>query len=161
MTELSHCLWFNGQAEEAARWYCSAFPNSRMGAVITTPVDTPAVKQGGVLLVEFTLAGQPYAALNGGPNFSFTPAVSLVLSCDGQDEVDRVWNAILDGGGQPMACGWITDGYGVSWQVVPAEAFTMLKDPDDAKRRRYMQAMMDMVKLDLPTLRRAFDGAAD
>ncbi|PSC03402.1 hypothetical protein SLNSH_19240 [Alsobacter soli] len=158
MTAISHCLWFDGEAEEAARFYVSIVPNSRIDHVIPAMVDTPHVKLGEVLLVEFTLAGQPYAALNGGPEFKFTPAVSVFLRCDSQAEIDRVWDALADGG-QPMACGWITDRYGLAWQVVPNDITDMLKDKDPAKSRRVMEAVMTMVKLDGPTLRRAYAGA--
>ena len=154
MTELSHCLWFNGQAEEAANWYCSVIPNSHMGAVIRSPVDTPSGPEGSILLVEFTLAGQPYSALNGGPEFTFSPAISLVLSCDTQEEVDRVWEAMLDGG-QPMACGWITDRYGVSWQVVPKGMEELFSDSDPKRAERAMKAMLGMKKLEIAELRRA------
>jgi len=112
-----------------------------------------------VMLVEFTLAGESYMALNGGPSFQFTPAISLSVSCADQAEVDRVWNALSDGG-SPQQCGWITDRYGVSWQVVPAALATMMKDEDPAKVRRVMEAVLTMIKLDVSALENAYRGAS-
>ncbi|MGE4218860.1 MAG: VOC family protein [Alphaproteobacteria bacterium] len=152
------CLWFDGQAEEAARFYVSLLPNSALGAIQPYPVETPGGKPGDTMTVEFTLAGQPYLALNGGPFFTFTPAVSFIIECDDQAEIDRLWDAILNSGGSPMECGWIADRYGLSWQIVPRKLMAMIKDKDAAKARRAMEAMMTMVKLDLPTLEAAFNG---
>jgi predicted 3-demethylubiquinone-9 3-methyltransferase (glyoxalase superfamily) len=157
MSTISPCLWFDGKAEEAARYYVSLLPNSRIDAVLPYTVETPGGKPGDVMLVEFTLAGSPYLALNGGSNFAFTPAISLFVPCADQAEVDQLWNALLDGG-TPMACGWITDRYGISWQIVPEAMTRMIKDKDSAKVRRVMEAMMTMVKLDLAVLERAYRG---
>jgi len=157
MSKIAPCLWFDGKAEEAARFYVSLLPDSRIDAVLPYTVETPGGKPGDVMLVEFTLAGSPYLALNGGPNFQFTPAMSLFLNCADQAEVDRLWNTLLEGG-TPMACGWITDRYGISWQIVPEAMTRMIKDKDPAKVRRVMEAMMTMVKLDLATLEKAYEG---
>jgi predicted 3-demethylubiquinone-9 3-methyltransferase (glyoxalase superfamily) len=157
MSTIAPCLWFDGKAEEAARYYVSLLPDSRIDAVLPYTVETPGGKPGDVMLVEFTLAGSPYLALNGGSNFSFTPAISLFVPCADQAEVDRLWNTLLDGG-TPMACGWITDRYGISWQIVPEAMTRMIKDKDSAKVRRVMEVMMTMVKLDLAALERAYRG---
>jgi predicted 3-demethylubiquinone-9 3-methyltransferase (glyoxalase superfamily) len=155
MATISHCLWFDGQAEEAARFYVSLVPDSRIDNLVRAAVDTPSVRAGDTLLVEFTLAGQPHAALNGGPAYRLTPALSIVLRCADQAEVDRVWAGLAEGG-TPMACGWITDRFGLSWQIVPARLMDMLKDRDPERSQRVMQAMMQMVKLDLPRLEEAY-----
>ena len=157
MSKIAPCLWFDGNAEEAARYYVSLLPDSRIDAVLPYTVETPGGKPGDVMLVEFTLAGSPYLALNGGPNFQFTPAVSFYVNCADQAEVDRLWNTLLDGG-TPMACGWITDRYGVSWQIVPTPLMEMLAGSDTHKVKRAMEAMMGMVKLDIAALQRAYDG---
>ncbi|WP_243369363.1 VOC family protein [Microvirga solisilvae] len=157
MSTIAPCLWFDGKAEEAARYYVSLLPDSRIDAVLPYTVETPGGKLGDVMLVELTLAGSPYLALNGGPNFQFTPAISFFVNCVDQAEVDRLWNTLLDGG-TPMACGWITDRYGISWQIVPEAMTRMIKDKDPAKVRRVMEAMMTMVKLDLAALERAYRG---
>jgi predicted 3-demethylubiquinone-9 3-methyltransferase (glyoxalase superfamily) len=157
MSKITPCLWFDGKAEEAARFYVSLLPDSRIDAVLPYTVETPGGKPGDTMLVEFTLAGKSYMALNGGPYYEFTPALSLFVSCNDQAEVDRLWNALSDGG-TPMQCGWITDRYGVSWQIVPTELHRMLADPDQAKAQRAMQALLGMVKLDFEALRRAYAG---
>lgn len=158
MSKITPCLWFDGKAEEAAQFYVSLLPNSRIDAVLPYSVETPGGKPGDVMLVEFTLAGESYMALNGGPYFQFTPAISLSVSCADQAEIDRVWNALSDGG-SPQQCGWITDRYGISWQVVPAEIGTMMKDKDPAKVRRVMEAVLKMIKLDVSELEKAYRGA--
>ncbi|MCG7392994.1 VOC family protein [Microvirga sp. ACRRW] len=157
MSKIAPCLWFDGNAEEAAKFYVSLLPDSRIDAVLPYTVETPGGKPGDVMLVEFTLAGSPYLALNGGPNFQFTPAISLFVPCADQAEVDRLWNTLLDGG-TPMACGWITDRYDISWQIVPEAMTRMIKDKDSAKVRRVMEEMMTMVKLDLAALEKAYRG---
>lgn len=159
MSAIAPCLWFDGKAEEAARFYVSLLPNSRIDSVLPYTVETPGGKPGEVMLVEFTLAGSAYLALNGGPYFKFTPAISLSVTCADQAELDRLWDALLDGG-TPMECGWLTDRYGVSWQIVPEAMTRMIKDKDSAKVRRVMEAMMTMVKLDIATLERAYHGEA-
>ncbi|MBB3020108.1 putative 3-demethylubiquinone-9 3-methyltransferase (glyoxalase superfamily) [Microvirga lupini] len=158
MSKITPCLWFDGKAEEAARFYVSLLPDSRIDAVLPYTVETPGGKPGNMMLVEFTLAGESYMALNGGPYFQFTPAISLFVSCADQAEVDRLWNVLLDGG-TPLECGWVTDRYGVSWQIVPAVLSAMMKDKDAAKVRRVTEAMLQMVKLDVDQLEKAFNGA--
>jgi predicted 3-demethylubiquinone-9 3-methyltransferase (glyoxalase superfamily) len=159
MTAIAPCLWFDGKAEEAATFYVSLLPGSRIDAIVPYTTETPGGSQGGVMVVEFTLAGSRYIALNGGPYFQFTPAISLFVSCADQAEVDRLWNALSDGG-TPQQCGWITDRYGVSWQIVPEALMRMHKDKDAARAKRVMDAMMKMIKLDIATLEKAYAGPA-
>lgn len=154
------CLWFNGQAEPAARFYCSIFPNSRITRVVPFGAagafhNKPAEA---VLSVEFELDGRPFSALNGGPQFTITEAISFQVPCDTQAEIDRCWDALLADGGQPAACGWLKDKFGVSWQVFPAQLLGWIADPDPAKAARAMEAMMQMVKLELATLKKAYEG---
>jgi len=150
--KITPMLWFDGQAEEAARTYVSIFPDSSVDTISRQPDGTP-------LVVEFTLAGHRFTALNGGPAYSFTPAISFVIDCDTQEEVDHYWDA-LSHGGAPAAqqCGWLADRFGVSWQVVPRQLMEYLEDPDREKADRTMQAMLRMKKLDIDGLRRAHDG---
>jgi len=145
-------LWFDGDAEEAARLYVSIFDDAEIGHVSRIP-------DGTTLVVEFTLAGQRFTALNGGPQYSFTPAVSFVVDCDTQEEVDRYWD-LLSEGGPPEAqqCGWLQDRFGVSWQVVPRQLGEYMSDPDPEKAGRTMQAMLQMKKLDIAGLKHAHDG---
>ena len=157
MSKITPCLWFDGKAEEAARFYVSLLPDSRIDAVLPYTVETPGGKPGDTMLVEFTLAGESYMALNGGPYYQFTPALSLFVSCNDQAEVDRLWDVLSDGG-TPMQCGWITDRYGVSWQIVPAALSAMMKDKDPAKVRRATEAMLQMIKLDVAQLEKAYNG---
>jgi predicted 3-demethylubiquinone-9 3-methyltransferase (glyoxalase superfamily) len=157
--KISPFLWFINQAEEAARFYTAIFPDSRVDRVVKTTVDTPGAKIGQVLLVDFTLAGQKYQALNGGPHDQFNDAISLVAHCQDQAEVDRLWDALTKDGGKPVACGWLKDKFGVSWQITPTVLIEMLAGSDGAKAKRAMEAMMGMVKLDIAQLQRAYDGA--
>ena len=157
MTSIHPCLWFDGQAEQAARFYVSLFPDSRIDNVMCAPADYPAGQQGDVLLVEFTLAGRRFQALNGGSAFKFNEAVSLSIAVDGQAEVDRLWTALTADGGAPSQCGWLKDKYGLSWQVAPREMLRLMSGPDPARARRAMQAMMEMTKLDLTALAAAAD----
>ena len=159
MGTITPCLWFNGQAEEAARFYAGLIPDSRVDNVTVSPVDTPSGPAGTVLTVEFTLRGQPFLGLNGGPHFTFSEAVSFVLDCEDQAEIDRYWEA-LGQGGELSRCGWLKDRYGLSWQIVPREALDMLRDPDVARAGRVMTAIMGMIKLDLARLRQAYGGQA-
>jgi predicted 3-demethylubiquinone-9 3-methyltransferase (glyoxalase superfamily) len=158
MQKIVPCLWFDGDAEEAAAFYVSLLPDSRIDNVVRSPADNPSMKKGGVLVVDFTLAGQKYTGLNGGPQFPFTEAVSFMIHCENQAEVDRLWDAIESNGGTPSACGWISDRWGLSWQIAPRELLEMIASDDRAAAERAMKAMLEMVKLDLPTLRRAFEG---
>jgi len=157
LSKISPCLWFDGEAEEAARFYVSLLPDSRIERVQKNVTDSPAGKAGSVLVVDFTLAGQSFMALNGGTRFEYTHAVSFHVDCADQAEVDRLWNALSDGGTE-VQCGWLKDRYGVSWQIVPTVLPKMLGDPDQAKARRVMEAMMQMIKIDIAGLRRAYDG---
>ena len=158
MASLSTCLWFDKQAEEAANFYVALLPNSRIDKVNRSPADYPNGKAGDVLVVEFTLDGRPYLALNGGPNFTFDEAISMVLTTEDQAETDRYWEALLADGGQPSQCGWLKDRFGLSWQVTPRQLPKLLGDPDPARAKRAMEAMMDMVKIDVAALEAAFDG---
>lgn len=148
------CLWFNGDAEEAAKFYVSLLPDSRIDRILKSPADTPSGPAGTVLTVEFTLAGTQYMGLNGGSQFSFTEAVSFQIYCDDQAEVDRLWAAIAEGGSE-VACGWVKDRWGLSWQSVPRQMIELLNDPDTDRARRAQEAMMQMVKLDIATIERA------
>jgi predicted 3-demethylubiquinone-9 3-methyltransferase (glyoxalase superfamily) len=157
MSKISPCLWFDGEAEQAAKFYVSLLPDSRIETVQKNTVDSPAGKAGSVLVVEFTLAGQRFMALNGGTRFEYTHAVSFKIDCADQAEVDRLWDA-LSNGGQVEQCGWLKDRYGVSWQIVPTALVQYLGGPDRAGAQRAMQAMLGMVKLDIAGLKRAYEG---
>ena len=155
--KISVCLWFDSQAEEAARFYVSTFKNAKLGR--TTRYDEASAKAAGrpvdsVLTVEFELDGQPFVALNGGPLFQFTEAMSLVVNCQTQAEVDHFWET-LSAGGQQVQCGWLKDKFGVSWQVVPTVLTEMLQDKDPEKSKRVMAAMLTMKKLDIRALQSA------
>ncbi len=152
----STCLWFDGQAREAAEFYVSLFPNSRIVSVNYFLEGAPR-PAGSVLTVRFLLDGTEYVALDGGPEFQFTPAMSIVVYCDTQDEVDRLWRALGDRG-QPGQCGWLTDRFGVSWQIVPRTLIEMLGASDKAAAQRAFTAMMEMTKLDVAALKRAYAG---
>ena len=158
MSKISPCLWFDGEAEEAARLYVSLVPDSRIDTVQKNIIDGPAGKTGTVLLVEFTLAGQRFMALNGGMKMEYTHAVSFVIDCADQAEVDRLWDALLANGGKAEQCGWLRDRFGVSWQIVPNVLPKYLGGPDKAGAARAVQAMLGMVKLDIEGLRRAYEG---
>ena len=157
MSKIAPCLWFDGEAEQAARFYVSLLPNSRIDHVQKNVTDSPAGKAGSVLIVKFTLAGQRFLALNGGTRFEYTPAISFQVDCADQAEVDRLWDA-LSAGGSIDRCGWLKDRYGVSWQIVPKVLLDLLGDPDPAKAQRVMQAMLQMVKLDIAGLKTAHAG---
>jgi predicted 3-demethylubiquinone-9 3-methyltransferase (glyoxalase superfamily) len=159
MSKITPCLWFNYQAEEAAKFYVSLLPNSRIDKVTRSPADNPSMKAGGVLTVEFTLAGQPFVGLNGGPQFPFTEAVSFTIDCEDQAEVDRLWEVLAKDGGQPGPCGWIKDRFGLSWQIVPRALTKMLDAPDREAAGRAMTAMLKMGKIDIATIKRAFEGS--
>jgi predicted 3-demethylubiquinone-9 3-methyltransferase (glyoxalase superfamily) len=158
MRKIVPCLWFDGVAEVAARHYTSIFPDSRIDRVSRSAADNPSAQKGEVLEVEFTIAGQPFIGLNGGPDFKFNEAVSFTVDCEDQAEVDRYWEALLAGGGEPSACGWLKDRFGLSWQVIPREMVEMLNSPDAAAAERAMKAMLDMVKIDVAALREAYEG---
>ena len=158
--QITPCLWFDTQAEEAAKFYVSIFKNSKIGRVSRygkAGQEVHGKKPGSVMVAEFELDGQPFVALNGGPQFKFTEAVSFQIPCDTQDEIDHFWNA-LSKGGQEGPCGWLKDKYGLSWQVVPTVLPQMLMDPDAEKSARVMNAFLKMKKFDLETLKLAFEG---
>ena len=155
--KVTPCLWFDGQAEQAARYYVSLLPDSRIDRVLHSPADTPSGPAGMVLVVEFTLGGNKFCGLNGGPQFPFTEAVSFQIACQDQAEVDRLWAALSDGG-STGDCGWLKDRWGLSWQIVPTRLFELLNDPDPGRSRRAMQAMMTMTRLNIAELERAADG---
>ena len=157
MSKIRPCLWFDGEAEEAANFYVSPFPNSQIDGVQRNVMDSPAGKAGTVLVVDFTLAGQRLMALNGGTRFEYTHAISFEVDCGDQAEVDRLWDALSDGGSIEQ-CGWLKDRYGVSWQIMPTVLPELLGDPDPAKAQRVMQAMLQMIKLDIAGLKRAYEG---
>jgi len=159
MSKIAPCLWFDGEAEEAANFYVSLLPGSRINRVQKNVVDSPAGKAGTVLVVEFTLAGQRFLALNGGKRFEFTHAISFAVDCADQAEVDRLWQALSDGGSTEQ-CGWLKDRFGVSWQIVPTVLTQMLADPDAEKARGVMEAMLRMAKLDIAALKRAYEGGS-
>ena len=158
MSKITPCLWFDGDAETAAAFYVSLLPDSRIDRLFRSPTDWPSGRAGDVLTVEFTLAGQRYVALNAGADFKFNPAVSFQINCDDQVEVDRVWQALLTNGGTPMACSWITDRWGLAWQIVPRRLTELMQDPDPVRAQRAMTAMMGMVKSDIAELERAVAG---
>jgi predicted 3-demethylubiquinone-9 3-methyltransferase (glyoxalase superfamily) len=158
MPKITPCLWFDGTAEEAASLYVSLLPDSRINGISRSPADNPSTAEGAVLMVDFTLAGQPFTGLNGGPQFQFTEAISWVIDCEDQAEVDRLWDALTADGGSPGRCGWLKDRFGMSWQVVPRQLGEMLGSPDADGARRAMEAMLRMSKIDVAEMRRAFDG---
>jgi len=161
MPKITPFLWFDTQAEEAANFYVSLFPNSRITDVARYPSDAqpPAGPPGRVMTVGFELNGQTYTALNGGPHFTFTEAVSFVVHCADQAEVDRYWDALTADGGRESQCGWLKDKYGLSWQVNPTVLGEMLADPDPKKSKAVMEAMLKMTKIDIATLERAYRNA--
>jgi predicted 3-demethylubiquinone-9 3-methyltransferase (glyoxalase superfamily) len=156
MQKIATCLWFDGKAEEAAKFYTGIFPDSRIRETMLHGEAGPGPADS-VLTVTFEMLGSEYIALNGGPNFSFTPAISIFVKCETQDEIDRYWDKLLDGG-SPMACGWLTDRFGVSWQIAPRKLLGMLQDEDKAKAARTMQMMRTMIKLDIAALEKAYRG---
>lgn len=161
-TKISPCLWFDDQAEEAAHFYIAIFPDSKITAISRYPdagQEIHGKPPGSVLTVTFELGGQSFTALNGGPHFKFNEAVSLLIECETQEELDRYWERLSEGG-DPNAqqCGWLKDRFGLSWQVLPKGMSEMLNDPDSTKSARAFQAMMGMRKLDIYALQRAFAG---
>jgi predicted 3-demethylubiquinone-9 3-methyltransferase (glyoxalase superfamily) len=161
MPKITPCLWFNDTAEESARFYLSVFKASRLGTV--TPYGEAGAKvsgrrKGSVMTATFEIDGQEFVALNGGPAFTFNEAVSFQVHCHTQEEVDHYWNALSAGGdAEAQQCGWLKDRYGVSWQIVPAVLIEMLKDGDSRKANRVMQAVLEMKKIDIPTLQKAYE----
>ena len=156
MQKITPCLWFDGKAEEAARFYTSVFKKSKMGAV-TRYGETGPGKKGSVMTVTFEIEGQEFMGLNGGPEFKFSEAISFIVHCKTQKQVDRYWDRLLKGG-KPVQCGWLSDKFGLSWQIVPTILPRMMKDKDPAKTERVMNAVMKMVKLDIKALEKAYKG---
>lgn len=154
---LTACLWFDGKAEEAMNFYLSIFRNAKIGSVSRYGESGPGQK-GTVMVANFRINGQDFMGLNGGPMYSFTPAISLAVPCDTQGEVDYLWDSVGEGGA-PNRCGWVTDKFGVSWQIVPRALGQLMSDKDAAKSGRVMKAMLGMAKIDIAALQRAYDGA--
>lgn len=151
-------LWYAKEAEEAARFYASIFPDSRVDSVTPLLSESPSGPPGSVKVVDFTLFGQRFQAIAAGPHHEFNDAISMVVLCDDQAELDRYWNALLEGGGKPQACGWLSDRYGLRWQIVPARLDEMMRDKDPARSKRVTDALLKMVKLDIGALEKAYRG---
>jgi len=156
MQKITPYLWFDTQAEEAANFYVSLFKNSRILDVVRYDDSAPG-QAGKVMIVNFQLNGQDFVALNGGPHFKFTEAISLFVNCEGQEEVDRLWEA-LSAGGEVQQCGWLKDKYGLSWQIIPSTLMELMGDPDPVKSMRVREAMLQMVKIDIAALKKAYEG---
>jgi predicted 3-demethylubiquinone-9 3-methyltransferase (glyoxalase superfamily) len=156
-------LWFDGRAEDAAKFYTSIFKNSKIGRILRYGEEVAKVSESGqpvgsVLTIEFEIEGQNFVALNGGPQFKFNESISLVINCETQKEVDYFWEKLTAGGGEESACGWLKDKFGVSWQVTPTVLIDMLHEKDAAKAERVMHAMLQMKKIDIKTLKDAYEG---
>ncbi len=149
-------LWYAKEAEQAAQFYASIFPDSHIDNVTSMQSESPSGPPGSVKVVDFTLLGQRFQAMTAGPHHDFNDAISLVVLCEDQAELDRYWNALIEGGGKPQACGWLIDRYGLRWQIVPAAFDTMMRDTDQARSKRVTDAMLKMVKLDIATLEKAY-----
>lgn len=160
MAKITPCLWFDGRAEEAAAFYVGLFPNSRIERVTRSAADNPSTAKGEVLTVDFTLDGERFQALNGGPEFQFSEAISLSIDCADQAEVDRYWAALVEGGGEHGPCGWLKDRFGVSWQVIPRRMVELLRGPDPEGARRAMEAMLEMSRIDVAAIEEAYAGTA-
>lgn len=159
MATLGTCLWYDDQAQEAAEFYVSVFPNSRITRVTPYPAETPSNKEiGSVLTVDFELDGHAYTALNGGPAFTFSEAVSIVVHVSGQEEIDHYWHALLEGGGTESQCGWLKDRYGLSWQVAPVELDEILASGDADAARRATEVMLTQRKIELAPIQAAAAG---
>ncbi|XEC95762.1 VOC family protein [Paenibacillus tarimensis] len=161
-TRITPCLWFESQAEEAAIFYMSIFNNSKLVSLTRYGEERhtiDGIQEGSVMTVKFILDGQEFMALNGGPQFKFNEAISLVVNCESQEEIDHYWEKLSDGGDEKaQVCGWLKDRYGLSWQVVPVQLNEMLNDPDTEKSKRVTRAMLQMKKMDIQTLKRAYEG---
>jgi predicted 3-demethylubiquinone-9 3-methyltransferase (glyoxalase superfamily) len=157
-TKITPCLWFDGQAEEAANFYAATFPDSAVKSVNRAPGDYPSGKTGDVLTVEFTVLGMDFLGLNGGPQFKFDEAVSFMVYTDDQAETDRYWKAIVENGGQESVCGWCKDKFGLSWQITPRRLMELTTSKDTAMAKRAFDAMLDMTKIDIAKLEAAAKG---
>ena len=155
-TKIFPHLWYAKDADEAARFYASIFPDSRVDSVTSLQTESPSGPPGSVKVVNFTLFGQRFQAMSAGPHHDFNDAVSFVVMCDDQAELDRYWNALLEGGGKPQACGWLIDRFGVRWQIVPAILEEIMGGKDAARSKRVTDALLKMVKLDIATLQKAY-----
>jgi predicted 3-demethylubiquinone-9 3-methyltransferase (glyoxalase superfamily) len=155
MQKISPFLWFDGKAEEAAKFYTSIFKNSKINGIARYPEGAPA-PAGSVMSVTFQIEGQEFHALNGGPMYKFTPAISFFVNCTTQEEVDELWEK-LSAGGAPNRCGWLQDRFGVSWQIIPVVLLELLQDKDPQKSKRVMEAMLQMVKIDIKRLKQAYE----
>jgi predicted 3-demethylubiquinone-9 3-methyltransferase (glyoxalase superfamily) len=159
MQKITPFLWYASEAEEAARLYVSLFPDSRIVRVTTLPSESPSGPPGSVKIVDFQLFGQTFTAMSAGPLDPFNHAVSFVVHCTDQAEIDRYWDGLIAGGGAPEQCGWLRDRFGVSWQIIPAALGEMMSDPDPVRARRASDAMLKMVKIDIAALKAARAGA--
>ena len=158
MPNITPCLWFDGNAEEAAKLYTSIFPNSRIDKIVPAAADTPSNRKGEVITVEFTLEGTKFVGLNGGPEFRFNESISFMIECKDQEEVDYYWDALVRGGGEHSVCGWLKDRFGVSWQVIPRRLLEMTESDDRPAAERAMKAMLEMTKIDIAKLEEAYRG---
>jgi len=155
-TKIYPFFWYAKEAEEAAKFYASVFPNSHVDRVVTMQSESPSGPPGSVKVVDFTLFGQKFQAMTAGPHHDFNDAISMVVECDDQAELDRYWSALLSNGGQPQACGWLIDRFGLRWQIVPAGLVKMMADPDPVRSKRVSDAMLQMIKLDIAELEKAY-----
>jgi predicted 3-demethylubiquinone-9 3-methyltransferase (glyoxalase superfamily) len=158
MAKIIPHLWYSDKAEEAAAFYASVLPNSKVGSVTALAADTPSGPAGSVKVVEFTLIGQPFMAISAGPLDPFNHSISLVVLCDDQAEIDRIWTALSEGG-KVEHCGWLQDRYGLSWQITPSVLGQMMKSPDRSRAKRVAEAMLKMVKFDIAVLKKAYEAA--
>jgi predicted 3-demethylubiquinone-9 3-methyltransferase (glyoxalase superfamily) len=158
MQKITPFLWFDGQAEEAMHHYVAIFKNSK-ALEVTRYGDAGPGPRGSVMIASFELEGQRFTALNGGPHFKFTEAISFVVNCETQQEVDELWDKLAEGG-QTQQCGWLKDKFGLSWQIVPSVLIELINDPDPEKSRRVTEAMLQMTKIDIAKLRQAYEGSA-
>ena len=157
-TKIYTHLWYAKDADQAAALYASIFPDSRVDRVWALPTESPSGPAGSVKIVDFTLMGQRFQAMTAGPHHDFNDAISLVVECQDQAELDRYWDALLKDGGKPQACGWLIDKYGVRWQIVPAALDRLMKDGDETRAKRVGEAILTMVKLDIAELEKAYQG---
>lgn len=163
MTNISHCLWFDDKAEQAAKFYTSVFKDGKLGKISRYGNEGQEIhgqKAGTVMTVEFEIGGLKYVALNGGPHFKFNEAFSIMVNCDTQEEIDYYWEKLREGGGQEVQCGWLKDRFGVSWQVAPKILDEMLRDSDPRKSERVTKAFLQMKKFDIAALKKAYEGNA-